>query len=78
MLKDILVQKDHINSTQQCDIQACALLRLSQVLKLIPISRTSWYAGVLSGKYPKPIKLTERTAVYRSSDIRALIEQLGV
>lgn len=72
------MQKEYINLTQQCDIQVCVLLRLSQVLKLIPISRTSWYAGVSSGKYPKPIKLTERTAVYRSGDIRALIEQLGI
>ena len=28
---------------------------------IIPIGRTSWLNGVKSGKYPKPVKLGERT-----------------
>ncbi|MDO9048995.1 MAG: AlpA family phage regulatory protein [Methylobacter sp.] len=44
---------------------------------LIPISRTSFLNGVKSGKYPKPVKLGERTTAWRVSDIRALIEQMG-
>ena len=40
---------------------------------IIPISKSSWWAGVKSGKYPKPIKLGERTTVWSVDSIRALI-----
>jgi predicted DNA-binding transcriptional regulator AlpA len=41
----------------------------------IPVSRSSWWAGVASGRFPKPIKLGPRTSAWRVEDIRALIEQ---
>ncbi|NOU20752.1 MAG: AlpA family phage regulatory protein [Methyloglobulus sp.] len=44
---------------------------------LIPISRSSFLVGVKSGKYPKPVKLTERTTAWRVEDIRELILSLG-
>lgn len=44
---------------------------------LISIGRTSFLNGVKSGKYPKPIKLGERTTAWKVEDIRALIGQLG-
>lgn len=44
---------------------------------LLPIGRTSFLNGVKSGKYPKPVKLGERTTAWRVSDIRALIENIG-
>ena len=44
---------------------------------LIPIGRTTFLNGVKSGKYPKPVKLGERTIAWRRSDIIALIGQLG-
>ena len=40
---------------------------------LIPISRASWWAGIKSGKYPKPLKLGSRTTVWREADIIGLI-----
>ncbi len=51
-------------------------VRLHQVLAVIPISRSSWFAGIKSGKYPRGIRLGERTTVYRVDDIRALIESV--
>jgi len=44
---------------------------------LISISRTSFLNGVKSGKYPKPVKLGERTTAWRVQDIKDLIERLG-
>ncbi len=44
---------------------------------LIPISRTTFLNGVKSGKYPKPVKLGERTTAWRVEDIRDLIASLG-
>lgn len=44
---------------------------------LIPIGRTSFLNGVKSGKYPKPVKLGERTTAWRVEDIKALIATMG-
>ncbi len=43
---------------------------------LIPISKSTWWAGVKSGRYPKPVKtLGLRITAWRVEDIRALIER---
>jgi predicted DNA-binding transcriptional regulator AlpA len=47
--------------------------RLPQVLATYPVSKSTWWAGVKSGRYPKPVKLGPRTTAWRVSDIRALI-----
>lgn len=52
-------------------------LRLSEVLKLIPLSKSAWFRGVAEGRFPRPVKLTQRASAYRASDIRALLERLG-
>ena len=44
---------------------------------LLPIGRTSFLNGVKSGKYPKPVKLGERTTAWRVEDIKALIATMG-
>lgn len=44
---------------------------------LIPIGRTTFLMGVKSGKYPKPVKLGERTTAWKVEDIRQLIESIG-
>lgn len=49
-------------------------VRLPQILALIPISRSAWWAGVREGKFPKGIKLGSKTTVWRAEDIRALIQ----
>jgi len=53
-----------------------ALLRLPQVLTLVPVSRASWYAGVKEGRYPQQVRLGPRTVAWRHSDITRLIESL--
>ena len=45
---------------------------------VIPISRSSWWAGVADGRYPKPVKLSERCTVWRVEDIRAMLDKGGV
>jgi len=52
-------------------------LRLKDVLKIYPVSKTTWWSGVKSGKYPQAVKLSERTTAWRASDIQALIESVG-
>ena len=53
------------------------LLRINQVLALVPVGRSSWWEGCRTGRYPKPIKLGPRTTVWRAEDIAAFIESLG-
>lgn len=43
------------------------------VLPVIPVSRSTWWNGVKSGLYPKPVKLSKGVTVWRVEDIRALI-----
>ena len=50
-------------------------VRLPQILSLIPISRSAWWAGVREGKFPQGIKLGSKTTVWRAEDIRNLIER---
>ena len=40
------------------------LLRINQVLALVPVGRSSWWEGCRTGRYPKPIKLGPRTTVW--------------
>lgn len=40
---------------------------------LIPISKSSWWAGVAEGKFPTPIKLGARTTCWRETEVLALI-----
>jgi prophage regulatory protein len=73
-----------MNTTIQ-QIPEVGFLRINQIVKtpnkttpaIIPVSRSSWLAGVKSGKYPKPVKLGERMTAWRVSDIRDLIEKMG-
>ncbi len=50
--------------------------RKKSIPPLIPISRSAWYRGVNSGKFPPKIKIGCST-VWRVEDILDLIEQLG-
>jgi prophage regulatory protein len=53
-------------------------LRLKQVLQIIPIGRSCWLAGVKSGRYPKPVKLSEKVVAWRVEDIDAYIQSLSI
>ena len=59
------------------DIPETGFLWLPQVLSVIPLGKTSWWEGVKAGRFPKPVKLTERCTAWRAEDIRALIISLG-
>lgn len=51
-------------------------IRVPEIIKLIPIGKSSWWAGVKSGRYPKPVKLGKRTTAWRVEEIRNLIANL--
>jgi prophage regulatory protein len=41
----------------------------------IPVSKSTWWAGVKSKRFPQPIKLGPKITAWRVEDIRALIER---
>ena len=53
------------------------LLRINQVLAIVPISKSAWWEGCRTGRYPKPIKLGPRTTVWRAEDITAFINRVN-
>lgn len=40
----------------------------------IPVSKSTWWAGIKDGRFPKPVKLGPRITAWRAEDIRRLIE----
>ena len=42
---------------------------------IIPVARSTFLAGVKSGRYPRAYKLSPRVAVWKVEDIRAFIEK---
>jgi prophage regulatory protein len=40
---------------------------------IIPVKKSCWWAGVKSGRFPKPVRFGKRLTVWRVEDIRALI-----
>jgi prophage regulatory protein len=52
-------------------------MRLPQVLSVLPISKTSWYEGIKSKRYPASFRISARAVGWRKSDIFALVEKLG-
>jgi len=41
---------------------------------IIPVGRSTWWEGVKSGRFPKPVKLGPRITAWRVEDIRQFIE----
>jgi prophage regulatory protein len=51
-------------------------VRLSSILGPagpLPISRSSWWVGVASGRYPEPVKIGPRITAWRVCDLLKLI-----
>lgn len=68
-------------------LPSTGFLRLPQIIgdkrtdpptpPIIPVCKSTWWQGVKTGRYPKPVKLSERCTAWRVEDIRAHIEQVG-
>jgi len=42
---------------------------------IIPVSKSTWWAGVRSGRFPKSVRLGPKITAWRVEDIRAFIER---
>lgn len=51
------------------------LLRLKDVLKLLPISRSQFYDRIKDGDYPQPVKLGARVSAWWESEILEILHR---
>jgi len=58
-------------------IPSIGFMRLPAVLAVYPVSKTTWWAGVKSGRYPQPVKLGPKTTAWKVSDIVRLIDKMS-
>ena len=63
------------NTIQQLPITG--FVRLPQILAVIPVSRSTWWTWVATGKAPKGIKLGPRITAWSAQSIRDLIAAHG-
>lgn len=63
--------KKQISGTHR--LPESGFVRLPTVLSVFPVCKSTWWNGVKSGRFPKPVKLGPRTTAWRAEDIRALI-----
>lgn len=64
------------NSTGLFGLGPTGFLRLPEVLKLFPVSKSTWWQGIREGKFPQGVKLTPRTTAWRVADIKKLLEEV--
>lgn len=76
--------KDTIGALRMNELPEIGFVRLSQIIgnakanppipPIIPVKKSCWWAGVKSGRFPKPVKIgAGRGTFWRVEHIRALI-----
>lgn len=72
------------NSCPKADVSTLSQLPQAGFVRLpgilapngpIPVSKSTWWAGIKNGRYPKPVKLGPRITAWRVEDILALIKE---
>jgi predicted DNA-binding transcriptional regulator AlpA len=72
----MMPRKKELNAPQL--LPAEGFVRLESILAPmgpIPVGKSTWWAGVKSGRFPKPKKLGGRITVWLVDEIRELIEK---
>lgn len=62
---------------KKTQIPEIGFLRIKQILEIFPIGKSTWWQGVKDGRFPKPVKLGERTTAWRVEDVKALIQSVS-
>jgi prophage regulatory protein len=77
-----LLADDHIAASKLPTTKIClpetGFIRLKNIIAPfgpIPVSKSTWWAGVKTKRFPQPIKLGPKITAWRVEEIRALIEK---
>jgi prophage regulatory protein len=60
---------------KKTNLPEIGFVRIKEILEIFPIGRSTWWDGVKDGRFPKSVKIGERTTAWKVEDIRALIEK---
>lgn len=61
-------------NNNESNLPEVGFVRLPTILGIIPVSKSTWWNGVKSKKFPQPVKLGPRITAWRVSDIRELLD----
>lgn len=86
LVKEVMAEANFISACKTADIQPAKsntavsqpigdrLIRLKEVLKYLPVSKSHFYAGIKSGRYPQPEKgLGSRISAWRLTSIIKIV-----
>jgi predicted DNA-binding transcriptional regulator AlpA len=60
---------------KKTNLPEIGFVRIKEILEIFPIGRSTWWDGVKNDRFPKSVKIGERTTAWKVEDIRALIEK---
>jgi len=69
----------HTHSERHVAFPATGYVRLKQILSPegpLPISRSGFWAGIKTGRFPRPRKISPRVTVWRAEDIHRLMNEI--
>lgn len=71
------MEQQSIQQPQIPSLPEFSLVRVSQIVQMIPISEATWWRWVREGKVKKGIKLGANVTVWKLADVREFIEKLA-
>jgi prophage regulatory protein len=77
LLAEGAITKSKSPTTKICLLET-GFIRLKNIIAPygpIPVSKSTWWLGVKSKRFPQPIKLGPKITAWRVEEIRALIEK---
>lgn len=72
----IIRRQELMSTDEKQQIPIDGFMRLPAVLSVFPVSKSTWWAGISEGRFPKGVKLGPRITAWKVEDIRRLIECL--
>ncbi|SOE59023.1 transcriptional regulator, AlpA family [Burkholderia sp. D7] len=58
--------------------ESLTMLRQWQVLGIVPVSQATLKRWVRAGRFPAPIKLSEKVSAWRAGDVQAWVDAQAV
>ena len=62
------------STTEAATLPDTGFVRLPLILRVLPVSRSNWWEGVKSGRFPPSVKISEGITAWDVDDIRRCIE----
>lgn len=71
-----LAHREKVSQTRAVTLPETGFVRLSTILQILPIGRSTWWSWVKSGKAPAGTKIGPNTTVWSAVAIRDLLARL--